>query len=66
MQALVLTHEEEAEEATLPYASIVFRPLVALEMVGRCANREPACHPHHAVYYFWKDPTVARACFLAV
>ena len=54
-KVLVLTHEEEALEAQLPYHSIRLRPCVALELIGRCAKRDPPCRPKDACFYFWRD-----------
>lgn len=42
--------------STAPYLSVRLRPLQAMELVGRCANREPKCHPQEAVFFFWRDP----------
>lgn len=54
-EALVVTHEEASEIATEPYFSCRFRPLQAIELVGRSARKQPTCPLRHSVFYWWKD-----------
>ena len=35
--------------------SMRFRPLQAVEMLGRSKTREPQCPSDHCVYWWWKD-----------
>jgi len=51
----VLTHEDATDVAKEPYMSMRFRPLQAVEMLGRSKNRDPPCPSDQCVYWWWKD-----------
>ena len=54
-QVLVLSHEEATQVEQLPYLGVMLAPAPVLEFYGRCANRDPPCHRHHAVFHWWQD-----------
>ena len=56
VQVLVLSHEDATRTEQLPYLRVRLRPMQVLDFFGRAANRDPPCHTHHCVWYWWKEP----------